>query len=270
LFKDINPVRNILLIVGLLIIASTISACSSTISGYNPTVFPFHYAKETVDKTPIKRVILAPVNIGAPVRSHLRKAERRTKALIRDYLRSNGYEILPNYQFDNAWKQASRTYGNVFDPSTGKVNANAWRATMVTLADKLRAETQADAIIFADLIVHETSHNIGQNHYAKWYGVTRKPSIKGASNGIPVDFDWTQPVRAASLQVTIFGVAKLEQLFSSIGGVDTLQTLNLKGSDAGYTRRKKLLDNSDNLDEGIKIAFHPFIPMANYPGNIEQ
>jgi hypothetical protein len=263
-------VRIILLSVGLLVIASTISACSSTITGYNPTVFPFRYAQEAVNETKIKRVILAPVSIGAPVRSHLRKAERKTKAVIKAYLRSNGYEILPNYQFDNAWKQANRTYGNVFDPSTGKVNADAWRATMVTVAEKLRAETQADAIIFADIIVHETTHSIGQNHYAKWYGVTRKPSIKGAGNGIPMDFDWSQPVRAASLQVTVFGVDKLQQLFSSIGGVDTLQTLNLKGSDAGYTRRKKLLSNDKNLEEGIKIAFHPFIPMANYPGDKEQ
>lgn len=258
--RILRPITALLLVAGILI------SCSSTIRGYNPTVFPFQYNMESVDQLAIKRVILAPVNIGAPVRSHLRKAERNTRTLIKDYLRSNGYEILPNYQFENAWKQATRTYGNVYDPSTGKVNLNAWRAAMVTVGEKLRKETNADVVIFADLVEHITTHGHGQKHYAKWYGVTRKPAMKGSSDGVPMDFDWSQPVKAASLQVTIFDVQSLGQLFKSVGGLDTLQTLNLRGSDAGYTRRKKLLDKKSNVEEGIEIAFHPFIKMNNYPG----
>ncbi|MFT7128948.1 MAG: hypothetical protein ACI89U_001059 [Gammaproteobacteria bacterium] len=260
--------RIILFVATLLIVSSTIVSCTSTFDRYNPTVFPFQYEKERVEKNAIRKVVLAPVSIGAPVGSHLKSGERRTKSLVKKYLRKNGYEILPNYVFENAWEQAIRTYGNVYDPTTGRINVNAWRSAMVAVGEKLRKETNADAIIFADVIEHEITHNIGSKHSARWYGVTRKPSMQGVSGGVPVDFNWNQTLKGASLQVAIFDIQNLERLFTSFGGLDTLQEINLRNSGvgAGYIRRKKLLANDDKVEQGIEIAFHPFIEMKNYPG----
>ncbi len=248
----------------LLVALTLIVSCSSTAT-HNPTVFAYQYEQASVASTPIKKVILAPVSLGAPPPSYLQKGNRKARAMIRDYLKSNGYEILPDYHFDNAWQQARRTYGNVYDPSTGKVDVNAWRSAMVTTGKKLREQTDAEAIIFADLFEHDVQHSHSMKHYARWYGVTRKPKLKGAGNGVPLDFDWGQQVKAASVMVTIFDI-NLKRVFSSRGGVDTLETVDLKRSTPTFTRSKKLLANSDYIEEGIQLAFHPFIVMKKYPG----
>ncbi len=258
----------IILFVGVALILSTITSCSSS-GGYNPTVFDYGYDQERIASKPIKKVILAPVSMGAPAPSYLQKRERKVKAMVKNYLESNGYQILPNYHFENAWKQASRTYGNVYDPSTGKIDVNAWRGAMITTGEILREQTEADAIIFADLFEHDVQHSNSMKHYARWYGVTRKPALQGAGSGVPIDFDWSQRIKAASLMVTIYDIS-LTRVFSSRGGIDTLYAVDLKRSNPAFVRRKSLLKSEDHIEEGIELAFHPFITMKKYPGKKEQ
>ena len=249
----------------ILLVALTLIVSCSTTATYNPTVFEYQYEQADVDSKPIKKVVLATVSLGAPPPSYLTKGNRKTRAMVKKYLQSNGYEILPDYHFDNAWKQASRTFGNVYDPSTGKININAWRGAMVTTGEKLREQTDAQAIIFADLFEHDVQHSYSMKHYARWYGVTRKPSLKGSGSGVPLDFDWGQQVKAASIMVTIYDI-NLKRIFSSRGGVDTLESIDLKRSNPAFSRSKKLLRNDGFIEEGIQLAFHPFIAMKNYPG----
>ena len=35
----------------------------------------------------------------------------------------------------------------------------------------------------------------------------------------------------------------------------------------GYTRRRNILENEANLEEGIRLALHPLIPWERWPGN---
>ena len=256
--------RIILFVVSSLIVSILLASCSGTAS-YNPTVFEYNLDEAKIAEQPIKKVILAPVNLGAPPPSLLRKKEFKVKAMVKDYIESAGYQVLPNYHFENAWKQASRTYGNVYDPSTGKIDINAWRGAMVTTGEILRKQTDADAIIFADLFEHDVQHSYSMQHYARWYGVTRKPSLKGAGDGVPVGFEWGQDIKAASLMVTIYDI-NLTRIFSSRGGIDTLHELDIKRSNPAFVRKKKILKNQDHIEEGIQLAFHPFIVMKKYPG----
>lgn len=250
----------------LLATLSLLVSCGVTSTIYNPTVFEYTYAQEAIAVTPVKKVVLAPVSLGAPPPSHLRKGSRKVKAMVKNYLESNGYKILPDYHFDNAWKQAARTYGDVYDPNSGKVDVNAWKGAMITVGEILREQTDADAIVFADVFEHDVQHSDSMQHYARWYGVTRKPAFKGSSDGMPVGFQWSQKIAAASLMVTIFDV-NLNRIFSSRGGIDTLYAVSLKSATPSYVRRKKLLSNDDNIEEGIELAFHPFITMKKYPGD---
>lgn len=252
--------RTILFIFILLIVS-----CSGTPT-YNPTTYKYNYDETLFTDKKIKKIVLAPVSLGAPAPSHLRKGERKTRAMVKEYLEDAGFEVLPNYHFENAWKQASRTYGNVYDPSTGKIDLNAWKAAMVTVGEKLRDQTDAQAIVFADVNEHKVQHSNSMKHYARWYGVTRKPALQGAGAGVPLDFNWSQEIKAATLIVTIYDVQTLTRVFSSRGGLDTLQAVDLKKANPAFIRRKKLLKNNDHIEEGIEIAFHPFIPMAAYPG----
>ena len=74
----------------ILLIALALIVSCSTSSSYNPTVFEYNYNTELIAEKPIKKVILAPVNLGAPPPSHLRKGERKIKAMVKNYLTSNG------------------------------------------------------------------------------------------------------------------------------------------------------------------------------------
>lgn len=252
----------------LLIALSLIVSCTTT-SSFNDTAFAYEYNAELVQQKPIKNVVLAPMSLGAPVRTYLQDAERKTRNMVKDYLESNGYNVLPNYQFENARKQAARTYGDFYDPSTGKIDTNAWRATMVLIGEKLRTETNADAVIFADLIEHDVQHTPSLTHYARWYGVTRKPHLIGAGSGVPVDFNWSQPIKAASLMVTIYNM-DLVRVFTSRGGLDTLEGVDTKRANPTFKRVKKLLKYDSHIEEGIELAFHPLIKMDNYPGQASK
>lgn len=251
-------------IILLFILTLIIAACSSS-TGYNPTVFDYHYDQQRIAAQPIKKVILAPISMGVPVPSYLQKRERKVKRMVKSYLENHGYQVLPNYHFENAWKQTIRSYGNVYDPSTGKIDIKTWQRAMSATGKILRQKTDADAVIFADLFVHKIQHSNSMRHYARWWGVTRKPALKG-TGGVPIGFDWTQSINAASLRVSIYDMS-LTRVFNSRGGIDTLSAIDLKRSNPAFVRRKTPLKNEDNIEEGIELAFHPFIPMKTYPGN---
>jgi hypothetical protein len=139
---------------------------------------------------------------------------------------------------------------------------------MVTTMKALQG-TDIDAIVFTDVIERDVSHNVGMDHMALWDGVSRKPGFASASASLSEGFDWNKTLKAATLVITIYTV-DLEGVFSGRGGLDTLQVINAKDSPATYVRRRKIFDSDDNLQEGIEIAFHPFIPMKHYPGKEEK
>ncbi len=243
-----------------------LASCGGAGGGTNPTVFEYQINRELLAEKPIKRVIVASANFsGEPTRHHLQPGARRVHSLIKDYLRRNGYEVAPDHLFDNAWNQAIRTYGEIYDPTTGRVDQRTWQAVMITTAQALQEAGNIDAIIFADVIEHDVQHNSGMQHHARWLGVTRRPALQGPGSGVPADFDWNQSVRAASVVVNVLTV-DLEGVFSSRGGLDTLQAIDLRMSSPAFVRRRNLLSSDTHLQEGIELAFHPLIKMRRYPG----
>lgn len=247
--------------------ALLLSACSS--HDYNPTTVPYQIDRDALAKKPIKKVIIATANVsGEPTRYFLQKPSTRVDAKVKQYLETHGYEVAPGYQFENAYNQAVRTYGNLYDPTSGRVDPQTWRAVMVATMKTLQG-TDIDAIVFTDVIERDTSHNIGLDHLAQFDGVSRKPGFSSAGASLAEGFDWNRTMKAATLVVTIYNV-DLTGVFTGRGGLDTLQVIDAKASPATYVRRKKPLDNDDNIQEGIQIAFHPFIPMKGYPGRDEK
>lgn len=243
-----------------------LAACASS-GGYNPSVYPFEINRELLQQKPPKRLVIATANVsGEPTRFQLQKAAGRVDEKVKAYLEKHGYQIAPGYIFENAWNQAIRTYGNMYDPTTGRVDPATWRAVMITTAKALQETGAVDAIVFTDLVERDVAHDVGMDHLARWDGVTRKPSMVSAgAAGVPIGFNWGQSIKVASLVITIYST-NMEGLFSSHGGLDTLQAIDTKG-EATFVRRKNVLDSEGNIEEGIELAFHPFIPMKGYPGN---
>ncbi len=232
---------------------------------HNPTVYPFNINKEVLATTEVKTVVLAHVNLGAPSRSYLEKESKRIDGMVEKYLKNNGYKVLPQREFKQHWSTAERAFGNPVDPTTGKVNMKAFAQIMTSVRDQMK-KSGVDAFIFTDLLELQESFSNGLKHLARWDGVSRKPSLQGPGNGVSGDFDWYKQASVASLQISIYNI-ELQHLFSSRGGLDATDAIDTRSSSGRFIRRRSILENETNVNEGIALAFHPFIEMKDWPGN---
>ncbi|MCH1491273.1 MAG: hypothetical protein L7T24_01855 [Luminiphilus sp.] len=253
-----------LLTAGVMLIAA---GCGTTVGGggYNPTTNANQLSEAVVEKAPIKNVVIAHINIGAPSRNYIKKSETMVDGRIAAYLRANGYTILPQREFSQRWNNATLIYGDPVDPTTGRINTKTFIQIVQSVRDDMRDKTNVDGFVFTDLIEHDAVVSGGMNHIARFNGVSRKPSLKGPGDGVSADFDWSRPVSAVSLQVSIYNI-DLEQAFAGLGGIDLTDAIDTRSGN-GWVRRKDVLENENHIDEGIQLALHPFIVMDNWPGN---
>lgn len=241
------------------------SGCETTVGGgYNATTNPNQLNQAVIDKQPIKNVVIAHINIGAPSRNYIKKSESMVDGRIAAYLRANGYNILPQREFSQRWNNATLIYGDPVDPSTGRINTKTFIQIVQSVRDDMRDKTDVDGFVFTDLVEHDAVVAGGMNRIARFNGVSRKPSLKGPGDGVSADFDWTRPVSAVSLQVSIYNI-DLEQAFAGLGGIDLTDAIDTRSGN-GWVRRKDVLENENHIDEGIQLAFHPMIVMSNWPG----
>ncbi len=241
-------------------------ACASAIvgGGYNPTTIAAEFNEEIYTQAEIKTVVITSVNLGTRSRTHLEKEAGQIDARITSYLRSNGFNVLPQREFSQRWNNAVLTYGNPVDPTTGRVNMKTFIQLMQTVRDQMREQTNVDAFVFTDLIELEVVFQAGVNRIARFDGVTRKPALQGAGSGVNADFDWGRPVTAASIQISIYDI-DLQKVFLGRGGIELTEAVDTR-SGSSFVRRRNIMTNEDFIDEGIALALHPVIPMAKWPG----
>ena len=256
-----HPTANLCVIAAL---ATLLVACSSTPT-YNPTTFAYQIDQARLDEHPVKTVIIAHVNLGTQSRNYLEKEAPRIDAQVASYLKEQGLKVLPQREFEQYWNAAERAYGNPVDPTNGKLNRKTFAQIMHQVRDQLAEKHKLDAFIFTDLVELEVSFSGGLKHLARWDGVTRTPSLQGPGDGVSADFDWNMLAAVVSLQVTIYDM-DLQPLFSSRGGIDATDAIDARSSKGRYIRRRSIMENEANILEGIRLAFHPFIQMDDWPG----
>lgn len=244
--------------------AALLTACA-TGPAYNPTVFPFEIERERLEASPVRTVIIPHVNLGTPSRNYLEEVAPRIDGMVRTYLRDNGYEVLPQRLFRQHWNTAVRAFGDPVDPTTGRVNMRAFTRAMQSVRDRLQEETALDAFLFTDLVELDVPFGAGLKHIARWDGVSRRPTLDGPGNSVSGDFDWSRPAAVASLQVAVFDM-ELQRLFISRGGLDATDAIDSRSSSGAFTRRRNVLENDRYIEEGIRLALHPFIPYEDWPG----
>lgn len=248
------------------LLLTVLGACAAT-PEYNPTLFNYELSDNYQDK-PVTSVIIAHVNLGGPSRNYLAKHEKRIDAKVAAYLKANGIKVIPQRHFSSAWNTAVRAFGNPVDPTTGRVNRKTFAKIMLSVRDHLQSAATPqipDAILFTDLIEFEVTFSTGLKHLARWDGVTRKPAVQGPGNSVSTAFDWGQPVKVASLMVSLYDMS-LQPLFVSRGGLSATEAVDTRSSDGGFVRRRNILSSDEQIAEGIALAFHPVIPMRKYPG----
>ena len=246
-------------------ICALLTACSSAPT-YNPTTFPFKINEELVAKDNIKTVVIPHVNLNGISRNYLEKEAPRIDGYVGVYLKEKGFKVLPQREFQQHWNTAVRAFGDPMDPTTGKINMKTFSQIMQTVRDQMAKASGLDAFVFTDLVEFEVPFGGGLKHLARWDGVTRKPSLQGPGSGVSADFDWSMGAAVASLQVSIYDM-ELQRVFLGRGGLDATDAIDTRSSTGRYIRRRNILENREHVMEGIRLAFHPFIVMKDWPGN---
>ncbi|MEQ9465128.1 MAG: hypothetical protein RJQ10_15815 [Haliea sp.] len=242
-----------------------LAACS-TGPTYNPTVFPYELDTEKLAQNKVKTVIIPHVNLGQPSRTYLEKEAPRIDGMVSTYLKQHGYKVLPQRDFIQHWNTAVRAFGDPFDPTTGRVNMATFAQVIQSVRDRLQDTTDVDAFVFTDLIESQVPFGAGMQRIARWHGVSRKPSLQGPGTGVSADFDWNQAASVASLQVSVYDM-DLQRVFASVGGLDATDAIDARSSAGRFIRRRNILENESFVNDGIAIAFHPFIVSEIWPGN---
>lgn len=249
------------------ILFGTLSACGSATvgGGYNATTPNNIFEAAIFNQLDSRVVVIASVNLGVPSRNYLEKREPFIDARVTEYLESAGYDVRPQREFSQRWNNAVLIYGDPVDPTTGRVNQKSFIQIVQAVRDQLRQQTDIGSLVFTDIIEKDVYYEQGLNRVTRFDGVTRKPAIQGAGSGVTADFDWSRAVSAATLRVAWFNM-DLERLFSGEGGMEVTDAVDTRSGTA-FVRRRDILESEDHIDEGIAIAFHPVIPMKNWPGN---
>ena len=246
-------------------VSALLVACAGTPT-YNPTTFPFEINEEILAANPVKTVVITHVNLGGISRNYLEKEAPRIDTDVTAYLRENGFKVLSQREFKQHWNTAVRAFGDPVDPTSGRVNMKTFAQIMQSVRDQMIKTSDLDAFIFTDLVELEVSFSGGLKHLARWDGVSRKPSLQGPGSGVSADFDWNMQAAVASIQISIYDI-NLQRLFAGRGGMDATEAIDTRSSKGRYVRRRSILENEDNVMEGIRLAFHPFIEMEDWPGN---
>ena len=233
--------------------------------GYNATTPTNLFDEAIFERLDSKVVVIANVNLGAPSRNYLKKREAFIDSRVQEYLESAGYEVRPQREFSQRWNNAILIYGDPVDPTTGRVNQKSFIQIVQAVREQLREQTDIGSIVFTDIIEKDVYYEQGLNRVTRFDGVTRKPAVQGAGSGVTADFDWSRAVSAATIRIGWFNM-DLERMFVGEGGMEVTDAVDTRSGTA-FVRRRDVLENENHIDEGLAIAFHPIIPMRNWPGN---
>ncbi|MDG1932662.1 MAG: hypothetical protein P8I86_08895 [Luminiphilus sp.] len=248
------------------VLTGLVACGSATVGGgYNATTPTNIFEAQLFDQLESNVVVIASVNLGGPSRNYLKKREAFVDSRVQEYLEDAGYELRPQREFSQRWNNAVLIYGDPIDPTTGRVNQKSFIQIVQAVRDQLREQTDISSIVFTDIIEKEIYYEQGMNRVTRFDGVTRKPAIQGAGSGVTSEFDWSRPVAAATMRVAWFNM-DLGRIFSGEGGMEVTDAVDTRSGTA-FVRRRDVLENENQIDEGIAIAFHPIIAMKNWPGN---
>lgn len=258
--KNKKTLRSIFLMLSIALL-SLINGCQS--APFNETAYPYAIQSEAINKRSINNIVIAHQNLGPPSKKYLRPYQLNIDKAVKQHLELAGYNVIDNQELQAAWREATRKYGHPYDKQSSQLNSMALKRVLSSTFAALREQGNVDAIIFTDLIEQTVAFSHGSNRMAKWDGVSRKLRIKGIAS-IAENFDWAQTVPAVSLRTVIYSIDGTA-LFKSAGGLEVSRQLDSRKSSGRFVRREKLFTRKANIEEGVNLAFYPFIVPKKFP-----
>ena len=163
--------------------------------------------------------------------------------------------------FKSIWRGAVRKHGEPYDLETGLRKKLVLEAILFDVIEAVNEQNLADAVLFTDLLERNVFLPGRSDRKAQWDGVSRSPRLS-APGGIPEDFNWSQPITAASLMVVLYS-SDQRFLFQSAGGLELTREIDIR-SKGRLVRRKNLFSNNAQIKEGVAIALHPLVKLEGY------
>ncbi len=201
------------------------------------------------------RFAVLPTNALLPVSPDLSGALGRVFGRITRYLSVQGRErraVEPSHTRE-LW------LASVAEVDESDALAHDFSQAIVVFTRKLSESTAFDALVVPSLVYREARL---QNLRVKWDGAVRRiRSGEDEARMVPESFTATVP--AVSLHLMIFD-ASGELIFENYGGIDLAHAFSLepKTGELVALLRDAVLAESRWLNEGVELAFEPYLPRA--------
>lgn len=220
----------------------------------------YHYDYLPQSAKRIKSVLISPVELirEIPKGADPEKIRRLNRA-IELYVKENGFTVVSNEQFVSNWTNQSKAAGGFFDASTGKINAAKIARYLGYALEDTKRNQKFDAFIDAQ-IIERPARLMGDRVY--WDGSFR--SIFDERGDKVIDVSWRGEPDALSLLIVVFGASN-SVVFKSIGALEFPRVLKEMDNGQVLAWKDSLQFNKDEIEEAVKIAFHPFIKFDKYP-----
>ena len=194
-------------------------------------------------------VLLIPINRTTRPPAGLDVSDAKIEDLIDAHLQSKGLAVerLSPQDFQRAVDIAvNKANEKMMSGDSGSVSATTEFKDLVPYIVK-ELGTEADLVVVPNLAMRSAPYT--GRATLKWDGVKRRESTRRTMIGA---------VGVASLQIVIYEPDGTRR-FSAFGGLDRLFALEI--AKQKYVLIEDRLQNVDNLNEGICIAFHPFFDL---------
>ena len=123
-----------------LALTTTLLSCASS-SGFNETTRINDLKAELLATSDMRKLVITHINLGAPSRNYVERAEPMIDGRVAAYLKANGYAVAPQREFSQRWENAKLVYGDPVDPTTGRVNRKTFAQLVTAVRDQMREQT---------------------------------------------------------------------------------------------------------------------------------
>ncbi|MGH0031601.1 MAG: hypothetical protein ACQGVC_17545 [Myxococcota bacterium] len=249
-------------------LASTIflAACAT------PQLHPYEIEPTQVGAPGVETVALLPLNVWVALPPELDATTFRVTAAVRDHLSDCGREVT-HFSMGDArglWSHVSGGEGAdtaVADDAVGR------------FVRSLHQAREFDVLVVPDLVYREAPIRIA-SQVAVWDGVERDLTVKGSAHSAGIfhgDAKIRGKAQGVSLHVAAYDPSGV-RVFDGHGGLDLIHEWEFR-TEYHYDRNmhryavpvyqqrfmKNRLADEAHLQEGIALAFHPYLVSPSHP-----
>jgi hypothetical protein len=184
---------------------------------------------------------------------------RELEKSIEVYIREKGYHVGDNRQLAEEWKNEAQSEKGFYDPVSGQLDWPKIHACLMKAIERVNEKQNIDAVIFIQ-VVSRPARLMGDRVY--WDGCSKK--VYDDNGDEVLEVNWRGEIEGLSLRVQIFNRDRL-LLFENIGALEFPYILHNSYQDINLKWKDTLRFDSNEIKEGMAIAFHPFIQDIRFP-----